>query len=105
MTGAIRVYVPGDAATLSVGGAAVAEAFTKEAARRGLDFALVRNGSRGLFWLEPLVEIATATGRCAFGPVTAGDVAELFDAGLPIPRVATPRAIRLLWVQWMRFPT
>ncbi|MFG5409983.1 NADH-ubiquinone oxidoreductase-F iron-sulfur binding region domain-containing protein [Piscinibacter sakaiensis] len=44
-------------------------------------YALVRNGSRGLFWLEPLVEVATPAGRLAYGPVTPQDVPGLFDAG------------------------
>ena len=51
-------------------------------AARGLDVQLVRNGSRGLLWLEPLVEVATEQGRVAYGPVTADEVAGLFDAGL-----------------------
>ena len=85
MTAPVRIFVPGDAAALSVGAAEVADAIALEASRRGIEFTLVRNGSRGLFWLEPLVEIATATGRLGFGPVTAGDVAALFDAGLADP--------------------
>jgi len=76
-----RVYVPGDAAALSVGAEAVAGAIAYEAAARGADVTLVRNGSRGLFWLEPLVEVETATGRLAYGPVEESDVASLFDAG------------------------
>ncbi|TAL10164.1 MAG: formate dehydrogenase, partial [Porticoccaceae bacterium] len=43
---------------------------------------LVRNGSRGLFWLEPLIEVETAAGRVAYGPVSVADVAELFDRDL-----------------------
>ena len=42
----------------------------------------MRNGSRGLYWLEPMVEVETAEGRVAYGPVAAKDVASLFDAGL-----------------------
>ena len=53
----------------------------REAARRGVEVELVRNGTRGMVWLEPLVEVETAAGRTAFGPVAAGDVAGLFDAG------------------------
>src|SRR5258706_13673014 len=47
----------------------------------GNDVRIVRNGSRGMFWLEPLVEVATASGRIAYGPVAASDVAGLFEAG------------------------
>jgi formate dehydrogenase iron-sulfur subunit len=74
------VYVPRDASALSLGAEAVAEAIASEAARRGIDVTVVRNGSRGLFWLEPLVEVATPEGRIAYGPVQADDVAALFDA-------------------------
>jgi formate dehydrogenase iron-sulfur subunit len=76
-----RVYVPRDAAALSVGAEEVAGAIHREAAARGLDVALVRNGSRGLFWLEPLIEVETAGGRVAYGPVAAEDVPALFAAG------------------------
>lgn len=58
----------------------VAQAIVAEAAARGLLVQLIRNGSRGMFWLEPLVEVATSTGRIAYGPVTAKDVPGLFDA-------------------------
>jgi len=77
----VTVFVPGDSAALSVGAGRVAAAVQDEARRRGLDVALVRNGSRGLFWLEPLVEVETAQGRVGYGAVTPGDVAPLFDAG------------------------
>jgi len=76
----VTVYVPGDAGALSVGAGEVARAITAEAARRGTPVKLVRNGSRGAYWLEPLVEIATAQGRLAYGPVSVADVAGLFDA-------------------------
>ena len=77
----IRVYVPRDSAALSVGADEVAAAITRESAQRGLAVELVRNGSRGLLWLETLVEVATPAGRVAYGPVNPEDVASLFDAG------------------------
>ncbi|MCZ0732883.1 formate dehydrogenase beta subunit [Phreatobacter sp. AB_2022a] len=77
----ITIFVPVDAAALSVGADAVAAAIAREAAARGLDVAIIRNGSRGMLWLEPLVEVATAAGRVAYGPVRPADVAGLFDAG------------------------
>ncbi len=77
-----RIYVPIDAGALSVGADPVAQAILDEAARRGQPIDLVRNGSRGLFWLEPLVELETPAGRVAYGPVRPQDVAELFAAGL-----------------------
>ncbi len=78
---AVRIFVPCDAAALSVGAEAVARAIAAEAVNRNVHIQIVRNGSRGMFWLEPLVEVQTAEGRMAYGPVSAADVAGLFDAG------------------------
>lgn len=75
------VYVPRDTAALAVGADEVAQAIQTQAARRGLPIRIVRNGSRGLLWLETLVEVQTEKGRVAYGPVTAADVPGLFDAG------------------------
>ncbi|MGH8355428.1 MAG: formate dehydrogenase, partial [Pseudomonas sp.] len=77
----ITVYVPRDASALSLGADAVARAIAAEAQARNIELRLVRNGSRGLFWLEPLVEVATPAGRLAYGPVKAKDVPGLFAAG------------------------
>lgn len=77
----MTIYVPRDAAARALGADAVAEAVAKEAAARGKTVKIVRNGSRGMFWLEPLVEIATETTRMGFGPVTPSDVPSLFDSG------------------------
>ena len=77
-----RIFVPCDAAALSMGAEAVAHAVKAEIANRKLDAVLVRNGSRGLMWLEPLVEVETPAGRVGYGPVNASDVAAIFDAGL-----------------------
>lgn len=77
----VTVFVPRDAAALAVGAEQVAVAIAREAAARGLALRLVRNGSRGMHWLEPLVEVRTPEGRIAYGPVTAGDVVGLFEAG------------------------
>ncbi len=76
----MKVYVPADAAARALGSDAVAEAIVQEADRRGIALELVRNGTRGMIWLEPLVEVETDDGRTAFGPVAPGDVAGLFDA-------------------------
>ncbi len=77
----IKVYVPRDSSALSLGAEKTAKAIVAEAAKRGVDINLVRNGSRGLFWLEPLLEVETSIGRVAYGPVKPKDVAGLFDAG------------------------
>jgi formate dehydrogenase iron-sulfur subunit len=77
----MRIYVPRDAAAKALGADDVAARVAAEGRSRGLDVEIVRNGTRGMVWLEPLVEVETAEGRTAFGPVGAGDVASLFDAG------------------------
>jgi formate dehydrogenase iron-sulfur subunit len=77
----IRIFVPLDAAALSVGAEAVASAVAAEIAARKLDATLVRNGSRGLLWLEPLLEIETPEGRIGYGPVAASDVKAILAAG------------------------
>ncbi|KPH79622.1 formate dehydrogenase beta subunit [Bosea vaviloviae] len=76
----IRIFVPIDAAALSVGAESVARGIAREAQARGLAVEIVRNGSRGMLWLEPLVEVETPAGRIAYGPVAGKDVAGLFDA-------------------------
>jgi formate dehydrogenase iron-sulfur subunit len=82
MNAAVTVYVPGDASALAVGADEVAATLQSACAARGVAIHLVRNGSRGMAWLEPLVEVATAGGRIAYGPVAAEDVDGLLDAGL-----------------------
>ncbi len=58
----IAVYVPRDSSALSLGAEEVADAIAREAASRGVELHFVRNGSRGLYWLEPMVEVATPRG-------------------------------------------
>jgi formate dehydrogenase iron-sulfur subunit len=74
----IRVFVPRDAAAIACGAEAVADALVGAAGRSGLAITLVRNGSRGLFWLEPLVEVEDAAGvRHGFGPLDPAGAATL----------------------------
>src|ERR1044071_8720022 len=77
-----RIFVPRDTAALSMGADAVATALENEARSRGASIEIVRNGSRGLLWLEPLVEVETPKGRIAYGPVRVEDVKGLMDGGL-----------------------
>ena len=77
-----RLYIARDAAAISVGADDVAAAVIAVARQRGIDVEIVRTGSRGLYWAEPMVEVATPTGRIAYGPVSAGDVDGLFEAGM-----------------------
>ncbi len=76
-----RIFIPRDSAAIAVGADAVARAVAHEAEARGLQVEIVRNGSRGLLWLETFVEVETPAGRYAYGPVETDDVASLFDAG------------------------
>ncbi|MCP3754158.1 NADH-quinone oxidoreductase subunit NuoF [Streptomyces sp. TBY4] len=78
----VKVYVPRDSAARSVGADAVADALRQAAAASGAAVELVRNGSRGMLWLEPLVEVVTPQGRVGYGPVSPSDVPGLLAAGL-----------------------
>jgi formate dehydrogenase iron-sulfur subunit len=79
---ALRIYVPGDAVAVACGADELAAAITALAARREQPVAIVRNGSRGMHWLEPMLEVVTSEGRIAYGPVEAADVESVFDAML-----------------------
>jgi formate dehydrogenase iron-sulfur subunit len=78
----ITVYVPRDSAATSVGADEVAVALEREAALTGRQIRLVRTGTRGMLWLEPLVEVDTERGRLGYGPVRADDVGDLVAAGM-----------------------
>lgn len=75
-----RIFVPRDAAALSMGANAVVKAIVAEAKKNNAKVEIVRNGSRGMLWLEPLVEVETSEGRVAYGPVKPGDVPSLFKS-------------------------
>jgi formate dehydrogenase iron-sulfur subunit len=99
---AIMVYVPRDSTALAVGADEIAAAIAAQAAARGIAIDLVRNGSRGLFWLEPLVEVATPAGRAGYGPLSVSEVPSLFEADF-LAGGAHPRALGrvddLPWLQ------
>ena len=76
----ITLFVPCDSAALAAGADEVVDALHKEATARGVAIDVQRNSSRGMFWLEPLVEVVTPQGRMAYGPVAFEDVPSLFDA-------------------------
>jgi formate dehydrogenase iron-sulfur subunit len=76
------IYVPRDSAARSVGADEVADRIEMAAQEAGQDVRVIRNGSRGMLWLEPLVEVVTERGRIGYGPVTPGDVTSLVEAGL-----------------------
>jgi formate dehydrogenase iron-sulfur subunit len=76
-----KVYVPRDTAAVSVGAHDVAIEIARQAKERGEQIELVRNGSWGATWLEPLIEVLVDDKRIAYGNVEASDVASLFDSG------------------------
>ena len=77
----MKIWVPMDSAAKALGAEAVVAAIRAEADKRGLKVEIARNGSRGMIWLEPLVEVETPAGRMAFGPMTPEDVSALFEDG------------------------
>src|SRR5580692_10615858 len=76
----LRIFVPRDAGAVAVGADEVALVLALAADKRGIDVEIVRTGSRGLYWLEPMIEVATPKGRVAFGPVTEFDAGSVLDA-------------------------
>ncbi len=79
--GRTKIYVPRETSAVSVGADDVAVAIARASKERGTDIQLVRNGSWGASWLEPLVEVEVGAARIAYGNILPGDVASLFDAG------------------------
>ena len=63
-----RVFISRDMASVALGADDVAASFVAA----GVE--VVRTGSRGLFRIEPLVEVETDEGRTGFGPVGPDDV-------------------------------
>lgn len=77
----VKIYVPRETAAISVGADDVTIAIARHAKDSGDSIELIRNGSWGATWLEPLVEVEVDGSRIAYANVAAGDVAGLFDAG------------------------
>lgn len=74
-----RVYVPSDSTARSLGADAIAASLEA----LPLDLEIIRNGSRGMFWLEPMIEIETADGRVGFPNMDAESIPMLFNSGVP----------------------
>ena len=97
----MKVFVPLDSAAVALGADRIAEAIVAEGAARGVAVEVVRNGSRGMVWLEPLVEVVTSAGRVGFGPMTVADVPALFG-----DLSAHPKAVGLVEeLPWMKGQT
>lgn len=93
---ATRIYVPSDTTAKALGADRLAQRIAALAARQGLELEIVRNGTRGLYWLEPLLEVDTAQGRVGFGPVEEQDLESLFDAEFWQGDVTHPLALGLV---------
>jgi formate dehydrogenase iron-sulfur subunit len=97
----MKIYVPLDSAAVALGADRLAEAIAAEGARRSVEVQIVRNGSRGMVWLEPLVEVVTDAGRMGFGPLVLADVAGLFG-----DLASHPKALGLVEeLPWMKGQT
>ena len=97
----MKIYLPLDSAAVALGADEIAEALHIHARAKGIDLTLVRNGSRGMVWLEPMAEVETPAGRMAFGPLTLSDVPALFG-----DLAAHPKALGLTDdLPWMRAQT
>jgi formate dehydrogenase iron-sulfur subunit len=89
----MRVFLPRDAMALALGAESVLGAVRAEANRRGIAIEIVRSGTRGAIWLEPLLEIETPEGRIGYGPLRPADVPGIFDSMLTHPRrIGRPEA-------------
>jgi formate dehydrogenase iron-sulfur subunit len=82
----MKIYIPRDAAARALGADELVTAAMAEAAQRGIDLTVVRNGTRGMVWLEPLLELETPAGRMAFGPMEPEDLPGFFDAAESHPK-------------------
>jgi formate dehydrogenase iron-sulfur subunit len=87
----LRIFISRDAGAVAVGADEVALVLALAAGTRGIEIEIVRTGSRGLYWLEPMVEVATPQGRVAFGPVTGFDASSVLDAMI----AGSPHPLRL----------
>jgi formate dehydrogenase iron-sulfur subunit len=97
----MKIYLPLDSAAVALGADEIADALHIHAKAKGIDLTIVRNGSRGMVWLEPMAEAETPAGRLAFGPLTLSDVPALLD-----DLAAHPKALGLTDdLPWMRAQT
>ena len=72
----IKLFVPRDTTACSLGSDEVAHRLEQYFDQHEMNIDIVRNGSRGLYWLEPMIEIDSDKGRIAYGPITPEDVDE-----------------------------
>jgi len=78
----VRLFISKDAAAVAVGADLIAAAIASSAAASSLPVEITRTGSRGMLWLEPLVEIECDGVRYGFGPIEPDVLGSLLNAGL-----------------------
>ena len=86
----MKLHLPQDSAAKALGAETVLDAIRKEAKARDKRVEIVRTGSRGMIWLEPLVEMEIGGSRHGFGPIAPADVPALFDDPSGHPRALGP---------------
>lgn len=91
----LKLFIPCDSVARAVGADQLAAALAAEAERRQIALQILRTSSRGLYWLEPLVELDSAAGRLGFGPVMVEDAGSLLDALVADP-ASHPLALGLV---------
>lgn len=105
----MKIYVPIDAAARALGADRVATTLQDELTRQGVQAEIVRNGTRGMIWLEPLVEVDLDGTRVGFGPMEPEDIPALvaeIAGGLAVDSRAHPRALGPVeQLDWMRGQT
>lgn len=75
-----RIYIPSDTTAKALGADRIAKLIDIMANDQNIELDIKRNGTRALYWLEPLIEVDTAQGRFGFGPVKEADLESLFAA-------------------------
>lgn len=91
-----RIYLPSDTTARALGADRLARQIETLAEQQGVELEIVRTGTRGLYWLEPLIEVDTDKGRVGYGPVTPEDLESLFAAGFWQGEVEHPLALGLV---------
>ena len=76
-----KIFIPMDTAAMSMGSNDVAKKIKSFAENQNKNIEIIRNGSWGMSWLEPLIEVCVDDERIAYGPVTVDDVEDLFKSG------------------------
>lgn len=76
----ISIYIPRDTAAIAMDVEELIGPILTQAKTQGIELNIIRNGTRGLLWLEPLIEVLTEQGRVAYGPIFEEDLDSLFAA-------------------------